>query len=212
MRRKSSTFDACQLEKLAVCIATRLAGWDTPSIRWFVGLLGLTNHSGQTLFRNLPTVSTVATVTWSTRLFPVIGGIQTIIPIQGCGNYSLAYRRISFRKGPCDMCPNMPRRFFFALDQSMSFNSATWFTKMSRMLCILMVHSKLCACHLSLQLFRAHRWCDLAMVFHHGPVLLLGEMPSGVLVAKSQHQVADVFSLGAQLGFWIRGWFYLHSL
>lgn len=115
MRRKSSTFDACQLEKLAVCIATRLAGWDTPSIRWFVGLLGLTNHSGQTLFRNLPTVSTVATVTWSTRLFPVIGGIQTIIPIQGCGNYSLAYRRISFRKGPCDMCPNMPRRFFFCI-------------------------------------------------------------------------------------------------
>ena len=113
MRRKSSTFDACQLEKLAVRIATRLAGWDTPSIRWFVGLLGLTNHSGQTLFRNLPTVSTVATVTWSTRLFPVIGWIQTIIPIQGCGNYSLAYRRISFRKGPCDMCPNMPRRFFF---------------------------------------------------------------------------------------------------
>ena len=56
MRRKSSTFDACQLEKLAVCVSLlRLAGWDTPSIRWFVGLLGLTNHSGQTLFRNLPT-------------------------------------------------------------------------------------------------------------------------------------------------------------
>ena len=158
MRRRSSTFDACQLEKLAVCIATRLAGWDTPSIRWFVGLMGLRNHSGEILFRNLPTVSTVSTVTWSTRLFPAcFRGIRTIIPIQGCGNYSLAYRRLSFRKGPCDMCPNMPRRFV------LPFNSATWFTKMSRMLCILMVHSKLWACHLSLQLFRAHRWCDLAI-------------------------------------------------
>ena len=109
---------------------TRLAGWNQYSLTQRIcGTDGTYKPFRELLFTNLPSVPGFNGHMINSP-FPFYRGIRTIIPIKGCGNYSLAiYTFISLRKGPCDIVPEHPPTFFFALDQSMSFNSTTWFTK-----------------------------------------------------------------------------------